>query len=152
MPSSALLARLCRVRDLIRECHAEPINLLDCATEVDLSPWHLLRAFRDAFCETPHAFLTRVRVEQARQLLVLTERSVTEVCFGIGFSLLGSFSTLFKRHVGWSPAAYRRRVHGWISVPAEAAWVFVPCCFAFRYGGPTPPIAISEKQSLPLRG
>ncbi|MDB5313002.1 MAG: transcriptional regulator, AraC family [Gemmataceae bacterium] len=65
MPSSPTLARLCRVRDLIRDCHAESLRLIDCATEIDLSPWHLLRSFRAVFGETPHEYLTRVRVERA---------------------------------------------------------------------------------------
>src|SRR5215212_215007 len=135
MPSTAL-TRLVRVRDLIRDCHAQPILLLDCADEAGLSPWHLLRSFRDTFGETPHKYLTRVRVEKARQLLAVTGRSVTEVCFDVGFSSLGSFSTLFKRHVGESPASFRRRVRGWVAVPAAAGWVFVPCCFAHMFGGP----------------
>ena len=129
------LARLCRVRDLLRECHAEPVSLLDCATEAELSPWHLLRAFRQTFGETPHAYLTRVRVERAKHLLAVTGRSVTDVCLDVGFSSLGTFSTLFKRHVGWSPAAYRRRARGWVAVPGRYDWAFVPLCFARWFGG-----------------
>src|SRR5260370_616039 len=108
MPSPTL-ARLCRARDLLPDCHAEPVRSLDCPDEAGLPPWHLLRTFRDTFGETPHEYLTRVRVEKARQLLAVTGRSVTDVCFDVGFTSLGSFSTLFKRHGGESPAAFRRR-------------------------------------------
>jgi AraC-like DNA-binding protein len=112
--------RVCQVRDLLRDHLSQPLTLGDCADEVDLSPWHLLRSFRAAFGETPHAYLTRVRIDRAARLIALTDRSVTEVCFDVGFTSLGSFSTLFKRHTGWSPAAYRRRVRGWVSVPAAS--------------------------------
>src|SRR4051794_19499289 len=98
-PASSLV-RLCRVRDLIRDCYAEPVTLLDCADEADLSPWHLLRSFRATFGETPKEFMTRVRLERAKQLLATSGRAVTDVCFDVGFQSLGTFSTLFKRHVG----------------------------------------------------
>jgi len=149
MPPPPTLARLCRVRDLIRDCQAEPLRLVDCATEIDLSPWHLLRSFRAAFGETPHEYLTRVRVERAARLLVLTGRSVTDVCFEVGFTSLGSFSTLFKRRTGWSPAAYRRRARGWVSVPAAAGWAFVPYCFAYGLEGLPSESKIRE---VPARG
>jgi AraC-like DNA-binding protein len=127
------LARLCQVRDLLRENLSQTLTLDDCAEEVDLSPWHLLRSFRAAFGETPHSYLTRVRIDRASQLIALTGRSVTEVCFDVGFTSLGSFSTLFKRYTGWSPAAYRRRVRGWVSVPAAAGWVFIPYCYLYPF-------------------
>ena len=99
-----------------------------------MSPWHLLRSFRAAFGETPKEFLTRLRLERARQLLTVTARSVTEVCFDVGFSSLGTFSVLFKRHVGCSPKEFRRQVRGWVSVPGTTPWAFIPCCFAHRFG------------------
>jgi AraC-like DNA-binding protein len=136
MPPPPTLARLCRVRDLIRDQLARPLTLADCAEDIDLSPWHLLRAFRAAFGETPHAFLTRLRLDAARRLLATTGRPVTAVCFDVGFTSLGSFSTLFKRHTGASPAAYRRRARRWVTVPAAAGWVFVPYCYLYPLGGP----------------
>ena len=97
-----------------------------------------------AFGETPHAYLTRVRIDRATRLLTLTGRSVTEVCFEVGFTSLGSFSTLFKRRTGWSPAAYRRRARGWVSVPAAAGWVFVPYCYLYPLGAPPAESKIRE--------
>ena len=129
------LARVCRARDLIRDGFVETITLDDCALEAELSPWHLLRAFRAAFGETPKEFLTRLRLERARHLLTVTSRSVTDVCLDVGFSSLGTFSVLFKRHVGCSPKEFRRQVRGWVSVPGVAPWVYVPFCFAHRFGG-----------------
>lgn len=148
MPPAPTLRRLCQVRDLLRDNLSQPLTLDDCAGEVDLSPWHLLRSFRAAFGETPHAYLTRVRIDRAAQLIALTGRSVTEVCFDVGFNSLGSFSTLFKRHTGWSPAAYRRRVRGWVSIPAAAGWLFIPYCYMFPFDCPPTPSTISALENL----
>lgn len=134
MPPSRTLRKLCQVRDLIRDGLAEPWTLADLSLEADLSAWHFLRVFRDAFGETPHAFLTRLRVERARDLLTVSSRPVTEICFDVGFTSLGSFSTLFHREVGLSPAAYRRQVRTWVRIPGRYPWVFVPLCFAHRFG------------------
>jgi len=86
---AASLHRLCRARDLIRDCYTEPVSLEDCALEAGLSPWHCLRSFRAAFGETPKEFHTRLRLEHAKHLLTVTDRSVTEVCFDVGFSPIG---------------------------------------------------------------
>jgi AraC-like DNA-binding protein len=131
----ATLRKLCQARDLIRDCLAEPLTLPDIAQEVELSSWHLLRSFRVAFGETPHEFLTRLRIEAARNLLTVSSRSVTEVCFDVGFSSLGSFITLFTRVVGLSPGRYRRLVRSWVAVPGAHPWAFVPGCFACVLGG-----------------
>lgn len=142
------LQRMCRVRDLIRDRFAEPITLVDCADEADISPWHLLRSFRATFGETPKELQTRVRLKRARDLLTVSGRSVTEVCFEVGFSSLGTFSTLFKRQTGVSPIEYRRRVRRVVSVPGFFPWAYIPSCF-LRGFGKSNQIAISEKRNRP---
>jgi AraC-like DNA-binding protein len=109
--------------------------LVDCADEAGLSPWHLLRSFRGAFGETPKEFLTRLRLERAQHLLTVTDRPVTEVCFDVGFSSLGTFSTLFKRAVGCPPTEYRRRVRPWVTAPGFRPWASIPSCFIRRFRG-----------------
>jgi AraC-like DNA-binding protein len=131
----ASLAGLCRARDLIRAYHDGPVTLADCAAEAGLSPWHLLRSFRATFGETPKEFLTRLRLERAEHLLTVTDRSVTEVCLDVGFSSLGTFSALFKRHVGCPPSDYRRRVRRWVTMPGYPPWALIPACFVARFGG-----------------
>jgi AraC-like DNA-binding protein len=135
----ATFIKLCRARDLLRDCLGEPVALADAAAEADLSAWHFLRLFRRAFGETPHEFLTRLRIERAKDLLTVSGRSVTDICFDVGFSSLGSFSTLFARHVGASPAAFRRRMRTLVTTPGFYPWGVVPCCFAYMFGGPPPP-------------
>jgi transcriptional regulator GlxA family with amidase domain len=141
MPSSRTLRKLCQARDLMRECLEEELTLQDLSLEAELSAWHFLRAFRDAFGETPHDYLTRIRLERAKELLTISSRSVTDICLDVGFTSLGSFSTLFRRELGLSPAEFRRRIRPWVSVPGRHPWAFVPFCFGQHFGPPTAPSA-----------
>src|SRR5882757_8726386 len=106
MQRATTLRKLCRAKDFIRAAYAEPIDLGAVAEVAELSPWHLLRRFRQAFGETPHEFLTRLRIDKAKDLLTISNRPVTEICFDVGFTSLGSFSTLFAREVGMSPQGF----------------------------------------------
>jgi AraC-like DNA-binding protein len=130
---SKTVHKLCQVRDLIREGFHEEWTLPDLSREADLSTWHFLRAFRATFGETPHNFLTRLRIERAKDLLTVSSRQITEICFDVGFSSLGSFSTLFRREVGMSPAEFRRLVRLSVRMPGRHPWVFVPYCFSQYY-------------------
>jgi AraC-like DNA-binding protein len=134
MTPSRTLRQLCQVRDLLRDGIDEPWTLTALGREADLSEWHLLRAFRTTFGETPHAYLTRLRLERAKELLALSMRPVTEICFDVGFTSLGSFSSLFRRRVGLSPAEFRRRARVWVTVPGLPLIPFIPYCFAQRFG------------------
>jgi len=87
------------------------------AREVRISPYHFIRQFEALFGVTPHQYRIQVRLDRARQLLATQRRSVTAVCMEVGFSSLGSFSTLFSRRFGETPSAYRRRVKAADLVP-----------------------------------
>jgi AraC-like DNA-binding protein len=128
--------RLLDARDLIAAHHAEPLLLAQLARRAGLSPFHFLRLYRRAFGVTPHEEQTRFRLERARELLARGEASVTEVCLDVGYESLGSFSTLFARRTGRSPARYRREVRRLVQVPAELARLYIPCCFLAAYGAP----------------
>jgi transcriptional regulator GlxA family with amidase domain len=80
MPSSHTVRKLCQVRDLISDCLEEELSLVDLSLEADLSEWHLLRAFRQSFGETPKAYLTRLRLERAKELLTISTHSVVSCC------------------------------------------------------------------------
>lgn len=101
------LAALRRARDLIDRDYAEPLVLDVLASAAGYSKYYFVRTFADAYGETPRAYLSRRRVERAKDLLRTANLSVTEICFVVGFESLGSFSTLFRRLVGQSPSAYR---------------------------------------------
>jgi AraC-like DNA-binding protein len=129
--------RLCKARDYLHEHHSEPIALPALAREASISRYHFLRLFREAFGMTPHQYLIRLRLEQAKTLLAGDRASVTDVCFDVGFSSLGSFSTLFAERVGCPPSAWRRRVWQVKMQPYGLAQLVIPCCFWRRHTGLT---------------
>jgi AraC-like DNA-binding protein len=129
--------RLCRARDYLHEHQSEPISLSALAREASISRYHFLRLFHEAFGLTPRQYLIHVRLERAKALLSADRTSVTDVCFDVGFSSLGSFSTLFAERVGCPPSAWRRRVWQIKMQPYGLAQLVIPCCFWRQYTGLT---------------
>jgi AraC-like DNA-binding protein len=128
---------LVHARDFMRHAYQRPLNLPDISAQANFSPYHFLRVYKQAFQETPHEFLTRLRIERAKSLLARGSHNVTEACFEVGFSSLGSFSTLFAQRVGLSPSEYRRYVRSGVAVPRTVRPLFVPTCFfSMLYGPP----------------
>jgi len=102
------LARLRRVRDRIDREYAQPLNVEELARGVHMSAGHLSREFRRAYGESPYSYLMTRRIERAKAMLRRGDMSVTEICFAVGFSSLGTFSTRFAELVGVPPSVYRR--------------------------------------------
>jgi AraC-like DNA-binding protein len=100
------LALLRRVRDRIDREYAQPLNVENLARGVHMSAGHLSREFKRAYGESPYSYVMTRRIERAMDLLRRTDLSVTEVCFAVGGSSLGTFSTRFTELVGMSPTAY----------------------------------------------
>ena len=103
------LMLLRQVRDRMDREYAQPLDVAALAAGVHMSAGHLSRQFRAAYGETPYAYLMTRRIERAMTLLRRGELSVTEVCFAVGCSSLGTFSTRFTELVGMPPSEYRRR-------------------------------------------
>jgi AraC-like DNA-binding protein len=129
-----------RVHDHIDLHYAEPLCLTDLSSLVGMSKFHLVRAFRAAYGETPIRYLTRRRIERAQDLLRNANLTVTEVCMLVGYTSLGSFSSRFSTLVGESPVAYRDR---WAARGAP----HVPGCYLFMRG-----VAQSGRSAGPGRG
>ena len=108
----AELKLLRRVRDRMDRDYAQPLDIETLARGVNMSAGHLSRRFKAAFGESPYAYLMTRRIERAMALLRRGDLSVTEVCFAVGCSSLGTFSTRFTELVGMSPSAYRERTGG----------------------------------------
>jgi transcriptional regulator GlxA family with amidase domain len=104
------LKLLRRVRDRMDREYAQPLNVEALARGVNMSAGHLSRQFKLAYGESPYSYLMTRRIERAMALLRRGELSVTEVCFAVGCSSLGTFSARFTELVGMSPSAYRRQV------------------------------------------
>jgi AraC-like DNA-binding protein len=116
------LAQLRRVRDRIDREYAQPLNVEALARDAHLSAGHLSREFKLAYGESPYSYLMTRRIERAMALLRRGDLSVTEVCFEVGCSSLGTFSTRFTELVGVPPSTYRRDA---VSTSAE-----MPSCVA----------------------
>ena len=102
------LVRLRRVRDRIDREYAQPLDVEALARGACMSAGHLSRQFKLAFGESPYGYLMTRRIERAMALLRVGDLSVTDVCFAVGCSSLGTFSTRFTELVGTSPSSYRR--------------------------------------------
>jgi AraC-like DNA-binding protein len=113
------------------------------ARAAGLSRAHFSREFRRAFGESPHAYLLTRRLERAGALLRTTDRSVAEICFSVGLSSVGSFTTSFKRTYGVSPTDYRA------AFPAAAAHALVPACVVRVYGRPQSSTFREDSASAP---
>ena len=116
------LARLRRVRDRIDREYAQPLDVEALARGALMSAGHLSREFRLAYGESPYSYLMTRRIERAMALLRRGELSVTDVCFTVGCSSLGTFSTRFTELVGVPPSVYR--------VEGARATVGMPPCIA----------------------
>jgi AraC-like DNA-binding protein len=124
------LALLRRVRDRIDREYTKPLDVEALARGVHISAGHLSRQFRQAYGESPYSYLMTRRIERAMALLRRDDLSVTEVCFAVGCSSLGTFSTRFTELVGVSPSVYRSRL---------------------RAGGGEPPACVVRQVNRPIR-
>jgi len=106
------LARLRRVRDRIDREYAQPLDVEALAVSAHMSAGHLSREFRAAYGESPYSYLMTRRIERAMALLRRGDLGVTDVCFAVGCSSLGTFSTRFTELVGVPPSVYRRDAAG----------------------------------------
>jgi transcriptional regulator GlxA family with amidase domain len=130
MVSVPTARHLLRAKDLVDARYAEPLTVEDLARAAGLSRAHFSREFRNAFGESPHAYLLTRRLERAAALLRMTDRSIADICFSVGLQSVGSFTTSFTRTFGASPAVYRARF------PPAAVHAKVPLCVLRAYGRP----------------
>jgi len=122
---------LLRAKDLIEARYRDPLNVSTLAQAARLSPAHFSREFRRAFGEAPHQYLLTRRLERAAALLRSTDHSVADICFTVGLSSVGSFTTSFGRTYGMTPTAYRA------AHPPASSLARVPSCMLRAWGRPT---------------
>ena len=135
-----VLVHLRRARDYADRHYTQPLSLDEIAGVAGVSKYHFLRLFRATYGITPMEYVSQRRIERAQDLLRSTNLTVTEVCFAVGFSSLGSFSSRFRQLVGESASAFQRRY-------ADGA-PHIPGCFIFMWGlaeRERPRSAIEEK-------
>lgn len=127
------MVRLIRARDFLAVHHGERASLQDGARVAALSPFHFSRLFTAAFNETPHEFVTRVRIDAAKKLLLAGNHSVTDVCLEVGYESLGSFSARFRSLTGLSPAGFRREARRFFPAPAQWLLLYIPACYQYFF-------------------
>ena len=141
--ASELLVALRRARDLADRDFAQPLDLDALARAANLSKFHFARAFAEVYGETPRAYVTRRRIERAKDLLRAANLTITEVCLLVGFESLGSFSSRFRELVGATPSDYRRQASAGGGSPP------IPGCFVLMW---TRPAAESEQSGRSAPG
>ena len=133
VPPDDVFRRLVAVRDqLIADPSDVPTHDV-LARRAGLSRFHFLRRWKEAFGRTPHEDLTRIRIARAKELLIGDRASVTDVCMEVGFTSLGSFSTMFAERVGCPPSAWRRRLWQVTANVQPRSVLVIPHCFALRH-------------------
>jgi AraC-like DNA-binding protein len=139
--STELLSRLRQARDMADRDYSQPLTLDAMARAAHLSKFHFAREFAAAYGETPRSYLTRRRIERAKDLLRTANLTVTEVCYLVGFSSLGSFSSRFRDLVGCSPNQYRA---------AQPEIPPIPGCFVLMWTRPHSQKSNREEESQPV--
>jgi AraC-like DNA-binding protein len=137
------VVHLRRAKDRMDRDYAEPLSVDELARSAGCTTPHFVRAFRDAYGETPGRYLTMRRIERAKDLLRSVNLSVTEICMLVGFSSLGSFSSRFSELVGMSPRAYRA------ANPSAAP---IPGCYLMMWTRPVSNVSTSEKHGADQHG
>ena len=125
-----MLRRLCRARGLLRDDAGRALTVHEVADAVAISHFHFIRRFAQVFGVTPGHYRAGWRIERAKELLAVGEASVTDICFDVGFTSLGTFSALFRRRVGVSPSDYRRRARVFVQVPGVLPPELAPGCLS----------------------
>jgi AraC-like DNA-binding protein len=122
------LVRLFEAHRKLLTTSGDPQSVPALARSAGVSPFHFLRVFRSTFGQTPHQLSMEARLMRAKQLLLETDLSVTEICFECGYESLGSFSHLFRQRVGCSPRAFRNQGQRYWPVNIEFLRRVIPFC------------------------
>ena len=133
-PKVYLYRRIVQAKLYIDEHYPEHINLDLVSEEAAFSKFHFIRLFKKIYQKTPHQYLREVRLDKARELMTSGTLDIESVCIKVGFESVGSFSSLFKRKFGHSPALYSQMLKRQKEYTRERPLAYVPGCFASAYG------------------
>lgn len=122
--------KICSGRDYLQEHYTDSFSLTNVAKYSCMSQYHFSRTFTKVFGESPNTFVARLRIEKAKKMLITEDFSISEICEKVGYSSVGSFSTLFSEKVGISPSQYRRQLQSLSNEPHRFPMQSIPLCFA----------------------
>ncbi len=132
-PKVYLYRRIVQAKLFIDSHYQENIDLDDIADEAFFSKFHFIRLFKNTYGKTPHQYLTYVRIEKAKGLLK-TDLPIADVCYGVGFDSVSSFTGLFKKNVGKTPSVYQEEQLTHQSEILSKPLRYIPGCFAEAKG------------------
>jgi AraC-like DNA-binding protein len=132
-PRQYLYLRAVRAKLFIDGNFASRVDLDKTADEACFSKFHFVRLFKSIYGQTPHQYLTHVRIEKAKELLA-DDRTVASACFSVGFDSISSFTGLFKRRTGQTPREYQLERLGFRESVAKSPLQHIPSCFADKAG------------------
>lgn len=127
--------KVCIGRNYISERYSDPLSLAKVASRSCMSQYHFSRVFLKTFGESPNAFMVRLRIEKAKQLLITENLSISEICEKVGYLSVGSFSNSFREKVGMTPTLYRRRLRTLSTDPLAFPMQAIPMCYAHQFFG-----------------
>lgn len=122
--------KICSGRDYLREHYTDSFSLNKVAEYSCMSQYHFSRVFTNVFGESPNTFVARLRIEKAKKILITENSSISEICAKVGYTSVGSFSSLFSEKVGISPSQYRRKLRSLSNEPYSFPMQSIPLCFA----------------------
>lgn len=132
-PRIYLYRRIVQAKLFIEKYYAEKIDLDNISDEACFSKFHFIRLFKSVYQKTPHQYLTSIRIDKA-QLFLQEGKSVRDACFLVGFDSISTFSGLFKKEVGISPAQYVNNYKRRLADIKRSPLAFVPGCYAYMHG------------------
>jgi AraC-like DNA-binding protein len=127
--------KICLGRDFLAEFYLDPFSLTKVAKYSCMSQFHFSRVFTKTFGESPNTFVTRLRIEKAKTLLITENFSIGKICEMVGYSSVSSFSSRFSKKVGLSPTQYRRKLSRLSSEPQRFPMQSIPMCYAHHLFG-----------------
>jgi AraC-like DNA-binding protein len=132
-PKIYLYRRIVQSKLFIDTNFADNINLDNIADEAFFSKFHFIRLFKKIYGNTPHQYLTNVRIEKAKQLFK-ADHSISSVCFSVGFDSVSSFTGLFKKTTGFTPSVFQQQQHALQADIEKSPLKYIPNCFAEKKG------------------
>ena len=132
-PKHYLYKRVVQAKAFIDHNYSDKIDINNISDEAYFSKFHFIRLFKKIYGKTPHQYLTTVRIDHAI-LLLRANKSVSEVCYAVGFETISAFGSLFKRLVGITPSAFLESQQQIKIQTLTTPLKFVPVCFAYQYG------------------
>lgn len=127
--------KICLARDYLTQHYARNFDLDEVASHSCMSKYHFCRIFSAVFGESPYQYISRMRIDHAKRLLITSSLNINDICEAVGYTSIGSFSLLFRKKTGMSPTQYRSKVWALTKEPLTYPVQSIPSCYAHHFLG-----------------